>query len=64
MAICLDKEVGGLRVRRIREFNVVLLGNWCWRHVSDREGLWFRLLAAKYGLVWRRLQGGGSEGSV
>ena len=50
-SICLDKEVGGLGVRRIREFNLALLGKWCWRQVMDREGLWFRILAAKYGLV-------------
>jgi len=30
----------------------------------DRVGLWFRLLAARYGLVRGRLQGGGREGSV
>jgi len=29
-----------LVVRRIREFNVAVLGKWCWRQVMDREGLW------------------------
>ena len=27
-SICVDKEVGGLGVRRIREFNLALLGKW------------------------------------
>lgn len=37
--ICLDNEVGGLRVRRISEFNLELLGKWCWRLVTERHGL-------------------------
>lgn len=31
---------------------------------DSREGLWFRLLAARYGLESGRLQAGGREGSV
>ena len=27
--VCGSKEVGGLGVRRIREFNLALLGRWC-----------------------------------
>lgn len=30
----------------------------------DREGLWFRVVVARYGLVEGRLQVGGREGSV
>ncbi|CAJ2637850.1 unnamed protein product [Trifolium pratense] len=30
-------------------------GKWCWRMPVDREGLWFRVLVARYGL-----EGGGS----
>lgn len=29
--ICLRKENGGLGVMKLREFNLSLLGNWCWR---------------------------------
>jgi hypothetical protein len=50
-SICSKKEVGGLGVRRIREFNLALLGKWCWWQVSESHGLWFRLLAARSGLV-------------
>jgi hypothetical protein len=47
----LDKEVSGLGVRRIREFNLSLVGKWCWSQGADRLGLWFRLLASRYSLV-------------
>jgi len=47
----LEKEVGGLGVRRIREFNLALLGKWCWRLVTKRHGLWYSVMAARYGLV-------------
>jgi len=29
--VCLQKEEGSLRVRRLREFNLALLGKWWWR---------------------------------
>jgi hypothetical protein len=44
------KEYGWLGVRQLREFNIALLGKWCWRMLVDRGGLWCReLLAARYG---------------
>ena len=39
VSICLRKEVGGLGVWRLKEFNIALLGKWCWRCLVDREGL-------------------------
>ena len=47
--VCLPKEEGGLGVRRLREFNVALLGKWCWQMLVDKEGLWYRVLKARYG---------------
>ncbi|PNY15039.1 cysteine-rich receptor-like protein kinase, partial [Trifolium pratense] len=63
-SICLNKESGGLGVRRLREFNQALLGKWCWRMLVDREGFWFRVLAARYGVEGGRLREGGRKGSV
>jgi len=60
----LDREVGGLGVRRIREFNLSLLAEWCWRMLVNREGLWFRVLASRYDLVGGRLKCGDRNGSV
>ena len=57
-SVCRSKEVGGLGVRRIREFNIALLGKWCWRLLEDRDSLWFRVLEARYGTEGGRLREG------
>ncbi|GAU40914.1 hypothetical protein TSUD_297200 [Trifolium subterraneum] len=61
--ICLRKEYGGLWVRQLREFNLALLGKSCWRMLVDREGLWFRVLAARYGMERGSLRAGGRRRS-
>jgi len=38
-SVCLRKEVGGLGVRRNREFNSALLGKWCWRLFVEKNSL-------------------------
>ena len=63
-SICLPKVYGGLGVRRLREFNIALLGKWCWRALLDKEGLWYRVLKARYGEVGGRLKEGGSDSSM
>lgn len=35
-------------VRRIREFNMVLLGKWCWRLLAEKDSLWFMVLVERY----------------
>jgi len=49
-SICMSKGVGGLGVRRLQEFNIALLGKWCWRCLVDREGLWLKVLTSRYGV--------------
>jgi len=47
--ICLQRENGGLEVKRLREFNISLLGKWVWRLLEGRESLQNVVLHAKYG---------------
>jgi len=47
--ICSKKEDGGLGVWRIQEFNLALLGKWCWRMRVENRSLWYRVLAGRYG---------------
>ncbi|MCH79613.1 cysteine-rich receptor-like protein kinase, partial [Trifolium medium] len=61
--VCLGNEYGGLGVRHLREFNVALLGKWCWRLLVDRGGLWYKVLAARYGESGGRLVAGDRRGS-
>ena len=52
-------EGGGLGVRRLREFNLALLGKWCWRLLEERGCFWYRVLVARYGEEAGRLEVGG-----
>ncbi|XP_024634413.1 uncharacterized protein [Medicago truncatula] len=54
--ICSRREYGGLGVR---EFNIALLGKWCWRLLVERSSLWYRVLVARYGEEDGRLAVGG-----
>jgi len=29
-------------------FNLSLLGKWCWHMLVEKEGLWYRVLKARY----------------
>ena len=46
-------------MRQLKEFNIALLGKWCWRMLVDRGGLWYRVLVARYGEEAGRLEVGG-----
>ncbi|AET01769.1 hypothetical protein MTR_8g020830 [Medicago truncatula] len=60
----MDKEVTGLRIKKLREFNIALLGKWYWRLSVGKESMWYKLLMAKYGDPRGRLIEGGRERSV
>ena len=51
-------------MRQLREFNLALLGKWCWRMLVDRGGLWCRILVATYGEEDGRLEVGGQSVSI
>jgi hypothetical protein len=38
-----------LGVRRLKEFNLALLGKWWWQILHERGTLWYMVLCARYG---------------
>ncbi|CAH9094451.1 unnamed protein product [Cuscuta europaea] len=46
--LCMPKEVGGLGFRRLREFNLAMLGKQGWRLITDESCLMSRVLKARY----------------
>jgi len=36
-------------VKRLKEFNISLMGKWVWRVLEERKSLWSLVLRAKYG---------------
>ncbi|GKV51190.1 hypothetical protein SLEP1_g57860 [Rubroshorea leprosula] len=45
--VCKGKENGGLGVKDLRKFNVVLLGKWWGRLMSEGKGLWKTVICEK-----------------
>lgn len=44
-----ERELGGMGIKNLRDFNLALLWKWRWRMKVDKESLWYRVLAARYG---------------
>jgi len=54
-----EKGVWRVGWRRLREFNIALLGKWCWRLLVERDGWWCKVLVARYGVEDGGLEVGG-----
>uniref|UniRef100_A0A7C9ALA2 Reverse transcriptase domain-containing protein n=1 Tax=Opuntia streptacantha TaxID=393608 RepID=A0A7C9ALA2_OPUST len=58
-------SVGGLGVRDLRLFNEALLGKWLWRFLNEKDNLWRKVVAIKYGTTnygWYPSKTSGSYG--
>ena len=63
--VCVDKEKGGLGLRKLARLNKALLGKWIWRFACAKEDLWKKVLEAKYGqedFGWRTRKANGVFG--
>lgn len=47
--ICKEKKQGGLGIKDLGRFNIILLKKWIWRFLNEPGRLWVRALKAKYG---------------
>jgi hypothetical protein len=36
-------------MKRLRKFNISLLGIWVWKVLEEKEILWYKMLGARYG---------------
>lgn len=46
--VYLPEAQGGLRIKKNRLFNMVLLGKWRWRLASYQNDLWLIVLKSKF----------------
>ena len=50
--VCAPISSGGLGIRKIRLFNIALLGKWLWRFGIEEDALWRQVIELKYGCLW------------
>ena len=48
--VCRPLQHGGLAIRQLCRVNEALLGKWLWRFGHERDALWRRVIAGKYGV--------------
>ena len=51
--VCIQKEKGGLGIRKIGLLNKALLGKWIWRFAFEKNVLWKKVIRVKHGLEGR-----------
>lgn len=66
--VCLPKKEGGLGIKNIEWFNKALLSKWRWRLLMGDEGMWVRVVKARYGYIeaselWGEGANNGEKGS-
>lgn len=49
--VCKPKQHGGLGINKVRNINKALLSKWLWRFGPERDNLWRKVIASKYGVV-------------
>lgn len=47
--VCKPNDEGGLGVKDLRSFNLILLGKWRWRLLVGNSSIWQDVLVARYG---------------
>ena len=51
-SVCTPISSGGLGIRKIRLFNIAILGKWLWRFGIEKNALWRKVIELKYGCLW------------
>ena len=51
-SVCAPISSGGLGIRKIRLFNIALLGKQLWRFGIEMDALWRQVIELKYGCLW------------
>ena len=63
--VCMDKNKGGLGLRKLALLNKALLSKWIWRYACENDSLWKQVIMTKYGqegLGWRTKEVNGAAG--